>query len=540
MTQKESPRFRISWLDAAGKKQLFQSASGTVLIGRRLPPRPDQIGLDDDQVSSRHARILRENERVWIDDLGSSNGTWINGKRISSRTEVEANSIVRIGRTTLSFEGIPFRAPVACPAFDEREAAAAAPDLAVDSERPLPDLFLGESSLAAARERLTAVCELTSGLSVIESIEPLSHILLDHLHRAFSRPGRSVRSGLLLGPDLLLKAYRPENLPPTCSLTLARRVIADKNAYLWRMGEPGDQGPSASLVSSGTTAAMYAPLLWSGETLGVVYLDATGATAFDAEDLRMTQLMATQTAMFIRNLQLQQTLQREALIKSRLLAQFPASIAERIARMPEDAAIPSERVDAVTILMADVRGFTKLAQDMDPEALVRRLNDMFQVLTPIILSNNGTVDKYIGDAVLAVFGSPDPDVKQWEHAALSALEMQAAIRALEDGPWNGLPAFRIGIGLHTGPAIHGFIGARQRMEYTVIGSTINTASRYCDAAGPSEILISPAAYARLHFKLDVEHPPRDIETKHEGRMKAYVVRGWKGASTRALTFDAGH
>jgi len=528
MKPKDPPRLRISWLDAAGKKQLFQSPAESVLVGRRLPPRPDQIGLDDDQVSSRHARILRENERVWVEDLGSSNGIWINGKRIARRTEVEANSIVRIGRTTLSFEGIPVRFPAACPAFDDREAAAAAPDLAVDSERPLPDLFLGESSLEAARERLTAVCELTSGLSIIDSIESLSHILLDHLHRAFSRPGRSVRSGLLLGPDLLLKAYRPENLPPTCSLTLARRVIADRNAYLWRLGESGDQAPTASLVSAGTTAAMYAPLLWSGEILGVVYLDAAGATAFDAEDLRMTQLMATQTAMFIRNLQLQQTLQREALIKSRLLAQFPRSIAERIARMPENAAIPSERVDSVTALMADVRGFTKLSQAMDPEAVVRRLNEMFQALTPVILKNNGTVDKYIGDAVLAVFGSPDPDENQWEHAVQAALEMQAAIRGLEAGPWSGLPPFRIGIGLHTGPAIHGFIGASERMEYTVIGNTINIASRYSDAAGPSETLLSPAAYSRLHFKLDVEHPPRDFETKHEGRMKAYVVRGWKG------------
>ena len=530
---KEPSRFRISWLDAAGKKQLFQSASVTVLVGRRLPPRPDQIGLDDEQVSSRHARILRENGRVWIEDLGSSNGTWINGKRILGRTEVEANSIVRIGRTTLSFEGIPVRFPASCPAFEDSAAASTAPDLAVDSERPLPDLFLGESSLAAARERLTAVCELTSGLSVIDSIESLSCILLDHLHRAFSRPGRGVRSGLLLGPDLLLKAYRPEELPPTCSLTLARRVIADKNAYLWRMGAPGDQAPSASLVSSGVTAAMYAPLIWGGETLGVVYLDAPGAAAFDAEDLRMTQLMATQAAMFIRNLQLQQTLQREALIKSRLLAQFPRSIAERIARMPENAAIPSERVDSVTALMADVRGFTKLVQSMDPEAVVRRLNEMFQALTPIILKNNGTVDKYIGDAVLAVFGSPDPDEKQWEHAVQAALEMQTAMRTLEAGLWNGLTPFRIGIGLHTGPAIHGFIGASERMEYTVIGNTINVASRTSDAAGPAEVLISPAAYARLHFKLDVEHPPRDIETKHEGRMKAYVVRGWKGGSTPA-------
>ncbi len=529
----DASRFRISWMDASGKKQLFQSGAATVLVGRRLAQRPDQLGLDDDQVSSRHARIIRESDGVWVEDLGSSNGTWINGKRTAGRALIEPNSIVRIGRTILTFEGLPARPFASCPALEDPEHASAAPAVSVDSERPMSELFLGDSTLEAARGRLKAVFELASGLSVIDSIDSLSHILLDHLHRIFSRTGRQVRSGLLLGPDLLLKAYRPEDMPPSCSLTLARRVIGDKNAHLWRLGEPGDQDPTASLVSAGTAAAMYAPLIWGGESLGVVYLDAAGAGAFDAEDLRLTQLMATQTAMFIRNLQLQQTLQREAVIKNRLSAQFPRSIAERIARMPEKAAIPSEKVDSVTVLMADVRGFTKLSQNMDPEAVVRRLNEMFQALTPVILKNNGTIDKYIGDAVLAVFGSPDPDDNQWEHAVQAALEMQAAIRALEEGPWKGLPPFRVGIGLHTGPAIHGFIGAAERMEYTVIGNTINVASRYSDAAGPAEILISPAAYARLHFKLDVEHPPRDIETKHEGRMKAYLVRGWKGPAPRS-------
>jgi len=166
---------------------------------------------------------------------------------------------------------------------------------------------------------------------------------------------------------------------------------------------------------------------------------------------------------------------------------------------------------------------------MEPELVVQTLNDMFHDLTPIVLKYNGTVDKYMGDAILAVFGSPDPDTEQWENAARAALEMQAVINHLVSGRWKGRPAFRIGIGIHTGPVIHGFIGAPERMEYTVIGSTINTASRYCAGAAAGEVLISPATYARLHQCIDVDHPPREIETKHEGKLKAYLVRGWMGA-----------
>jgi class 3 adenylate cyclase len=102
------------------------------------------------------------------------------------------------------------------------------------------------------------------------------------------------------------------------------------------------------------------------------------------------------------------------------------------------------------------------------------------------------------------------------------------MKKLQTSRWKGRTPFQIGIALHAGPAIHGFIGAPERMEYTVIGNTINITSRYCDAAAPGAILVSPFVYSRLHYCLEVEHPPIDVETKHEGLLKAYVVKGWKG------------
>ena len=170
---------------------------------------------------------------------------------------------------------------------------------------------------------------------------------------------------------------------------------------------------------------------------------------------------------------------------------------------------------------------------MEPERVVQMLNDMFHDLTPIILKYNGTVDKYIGDAILAVFGSPDPDEQQWEHAVQAALEMQAAIEQPGRGPVEG-PAAVPDRDRHPHRARSSTASSAppNGMEYTVIGNTINIASRYCAAAAPGEILISPAAYARLHQCVDVDHPPREIETKHEGKLKAYVVRGWTGVEER--------
>ena len=113
---------------------------------------------------------------------------------------------------------------------------------------------------------------------------------------------------------------------------------------------------------------MYVPLIWKDEVLGVLYLDAvSGKAEFDLEDRRLMQSIAAQAAMFIKNLSLQQVMQREALVKARLLAQFPPSIAERLARQPGRMELVSERVEAVTVLFSDVRGFTKLSAGMEPE-----------------------------------------------------------------------------------------------------------------------------------------------------------------------------
>lgn len=520
-------RIRIADTRSPGRDSEFVTASASLTLGRHLPPGPDHLNLDDGQVSARHARITAEEDGYWIEDLNSSNGTWLDERRLEEKSLLKENSIVRIGRIQLRL-GFPPAPPFPASSPDDH-ASGQTPAEIVEAGSSLPDLYLADSSPESLRERLSVVGELSASLDEIESIESLASVLLDYLERAFPCFKRGGHGGLLLGSELILTSYRPEDGPPTCSLSLARYVQNQQKACLWRLGMAGDLAPSASLVGAGTQSAMYAPLVWKGECFGVVYLDAASVqAAFQKEDLRLIQIIATQTAMFIKNFSLQKTLQKEAILRSRLLAQFPRSIAERMAKLPEHASIPSERLEAVTVLMADVRGFTQLSAVMDPEDVVRMLNEMFHDLTPIVLKHNGTVDKYVGDGLLAVFGSPEPDDRQWENAVRAALEMQAAIKFLGEGRWRDRSPFRIGIGLHTGPAIHGFIGAPERLEYTVIGYTINLTSRYCAAAAPGEVLISPLVYSRVHQSFEVDHPPREIESKHEGRMKAYLVRGEKG------------
>jgi class 3 adenylate cyclase len=154
---------------------------------------------------------------------------------------------------------------------------------------------------------------------------------------------------------------------------------------------------------------------------------------------------------------------------------------------------------------------------------------MFNAFVPIINEYDGVVDKFVGDSVLAVFGSPEKDDNQWEKALRVALEMQEAVRMLGDGRRvRRLPVFHVGIGIHSGEVIHGFIGSAERIEYTVIGDVVNQASRLCDGAGPDEVVLSKTVYERLYRLVNVR--PKTIRTKHpeiEPDLDAFVVTGFK-------------
>jgi adenylate cyclase len=220
------------------------------------------------------------------------------------------------------------------------------------------------------------------------------------------------------------------------------------------------------------------------------------------------------------------------------MRQFSPQVAEYLQDMLKQQGhlgLGGERVEPVTILNADVRGFTALSAQMDPASVMEMLNELFGACIPIIFKHNGTVDKYVGDGFLAVFGSPNPDAEgvQWENAVRAALEIQSAVRKL-GREWQSAnrPAYQLGIGIHTGAVLQGFIGSDEQMEYTIIGDTVNRASRYCDGAGPGEVVISPAVYQ--HVSNLVEITPKAITPKHshtEGELEAYVVRGF---STKIL------
>jgi adenylate cyclase len=177
----------------------------------------------------------------------------------------------------------------------------------------------------------------------------------------------------------------------------------------------------------------------------------------------------------------------------------------------------------VTVLFSDIRGFTSISEQMDPQQLVALLNEYFTEMVNIVMNEGGVVDKYIGDAIMAVFGAPVPKPDDAVNAVRAAVKMRRALADLNERlVARGQPALRTGIGIHTGEVVAGNIGSERRMEYTVIGDAVNLASRLegmtkelkCD------VILSEDLYHQVQSSVNAE-PLHKIKVK--GRDQEVMV-----------------
>jgi adenylate cyclase len=190
----------------------------------------------------------------------------------------------------------------------------------------------------------------------------------------------------------------------------------------------------------------------------------------------------------------------------------------------------------VTVLFTDIRGFSSISEKLPPEGVVRVLNEYFERMVEIVFRNKGTLDKFIGDGMMVIFGAPEDDPHQEEHALQTAIEMQRELRVLAK-KWEaeGIK-LRIGVGINSGPAVVGNIGSPVRMEYTAIGDTVNLASRLESATKEcgAEILISEYTYNGVRGSFQFEQiGPVQVRGRSEPVLAYAVVDEAKAKTTGA-------
>ena len=518
-------------------KRVWETPGTEVFFGRAEEKWPTVLDLSPDQKVSRlHGRIWEEDGLCWIEDLNSSRGTLLNGIEIKGRgkQQLRDDDSAVVGQTTLRVDFGEMRSAggtnylehgtILSPEKHPTESGVAiGKDLDATAVAPVP---IDAAENPSAR-RLKMVCDLPFQFATKTKLESILPAIVDHLAEAI--PTGESWALVLREPgtdSLLLKAYRYVQ-QPYLSETLLRRAINDRKAFVWKRN--AELSISGSIAQSGIEIGMYAPLLWQGEALGAICAGARSpAAVFTDEDLRLLVVVGQYAAMAVTTHRLQVKLRQESLIKANLLRQFSPKVADQLLAHRGRLRLGGQRSE-VTILNSDIRCFTKFAQEMDPYDVVDMLNDYLGVVVPVIFAHNGTVDKFMGDAILAVFGSPEPDPRQHENAIRAAMEMQSAVAKLNEvRELRGASCRDFGIGIHCGEVVHGFVGTADRMEFTVIGDAVNRAARYCVAAVGGEVLISPEMHERVWRFTETEQTT--IKTKHEGDFIAHRVKCLKEGS----------
>ncbi|MGE0442172.1 MAG: adenylate/guanylate cyclase domain-containing protein [Gemmatimonadales bacterium] len=479
------------WLLVAVGHDLSVDIAGdqTLTVGRA----PDcEVVIPDVTVSRRHAELTGSAGGLRIRDLGSSNGTTLNGLRIESGDAVPGD-IVAFGKVTFRL------------AHPEADPEPVDPETSGGTLRPLAPR--GEASLESRQlarildlakrlsgefdlDRLTeAIVELTFDLLPVDRV---SLLLLDEASGALI-PARS-KSRLAEGT-----AFRVPQ-------SIARRAVADRVPILTESAVDDERFRSGSVMMQSVRSAISTPLLASRDrVLGVLYVDSlTAERPFQDDEASMLFAFGGLAAVSLGKLAYAEEARREAEVRANFERFFAPEVAARIARERGTIDLAGER-RAVAVLFCDIRGFTAIAESLAPEETGALLTEYFNEMADVIFEFGGTLDKFIGDAVLAVWGAPLSAPDDADRALAAARAMGDRIGLLNArSRQRGRPELRIGIGINFGEVFAGYLGSTRRLEYSVIGDPVNVASRLSGDAGPGEILVSEAFITRLRTR-----PPLD-------------------------------
>lgn len=283
----------------------------------------------------------------------------------------------------------------------------------------------------------------------------------------------------------------------TISRTITQKVMREKVALLSQDAKTDAQFQGAeSIFSQGVRSTICAPLVTESNVHGVLYADRLDPFAtFTPDHLELISAVAAQTAVTVETIKAHRKLAREEVARANYSRFMPEYVVKQLLENPESFRLGGVN-QKITVLFADIRGFTALSEKANPEKVVGLLNRYFSAMSEIIFEHGGTLDKYIGDGLMALFGAPNASEEDALNAVKAAVTMQKRLSKLNDElRAEGYGTVSIGIGLHTGEATVGYIGSDKRSEYTAIGDTVNLASRLESHAAGGQILMSDATAA---------------------------------------------
>jgi adenylate cyclase len=483
-------------------EQTFPLRGGANTIGRT--PEND-VCVVHRSLSRRHARIDVEDGRLAIEDLQSKNGTFVDGERITRRPLRH--------RATFVCGEVPFQVLLDSDGHEVTEDQSQ-PTLVLDMQSVLaagsidellePAVAAGQPALkvrrgreeARAQDKMRVLLRASEILASPGSIDSLLERILQLLFQILEIDRGAV---LLREPDDTLRPRIARTAAgqsldlPIFSEHIVQYVREHRKAALFLDARDDSRlDTAASVMSQSIRSSMCVPLVSKGGLIGVLYVDnLTTPDRFQQEDLEFLAAFANQAAVAIENATLAKQIEQDAVLRSHYLRFFSPSIASKL-QGSSGGALELQEADA-TVLFADLSQYTALSSRLKPVEIMALLNEYFPVATEAVFRHDGTLEKYIGDALLAVWGAPIPHPDDVDRAIRAAVEIhQAVVRLNERFRAQGRPEIHVHQGINFGRVAAGNVGSAQYLQYATIGDATNVASRVCSLANADELLITEA------------------------------------------------
>lgn len=505
-----------------------------LIVGRAAT---SDVPIYDPTISRQHAEVALTNGGVQVKDLGSSNGTFVNGARVTE-TVAAVGDVVTFGK-------VAFRVKEVTPPAAQAAVVGVDPVAATFGTSPPPGATIvrnvsvesaaigaaaeqkeakgkkgstashvkvgGESAEERQAKKLSLLLDISKELSKQQEVDKLLEKVVDITFQVMNVDRVSI---------LMVEGEGAELIPRTSKnrlgefggshrvpQSIARRAVTERLAILTDNAAADERFKGKSILMQSVRSAMCVPMLASsGKVIGIIYVDNLTATnSFNDEDLEFLIAFSGIAAVAIENGQLTDRITREAVVLSNFQRYFAPNLVKQIQEQKGAVQLGGAK-KPVCIFFSDIRGFTSMSETMSPDDIAGLLTSYLTEMVEIVFAHGGTLDKFMGDAIMALWGAPIETEDDADKAMQTALDMMKTLAEMNK-KWaeqGRKQVVNIGIGINFGEVFAGNIGSDQRLEYTVIGDAVNVASRLCGKAGPGEILISEPFYKKLKKKPKVE------------------------------------
>ncbi len=500
---------------------------GDLSVGRT---EGNDIVLNHPSVSRKHAKFEVRNDKWWIIDLKSTNGVKVNGNLITE-AQVVAGDKISVGSVLLELKALPSVNFSAESMFDNPSGTvirrisdfnsefgldvAEALDHKALAERPPSEPGTRKVEPKVAREKIFQV--LVQVAKTLLQSEELNDVLTTVMEIIFKY--LPVERGLIIlfddegNPVPKMTKFREgadaQDIP--ISRTILNMVAQQQVALMTSNAlEDARLLGGKSIAIHGIRSAMCVPLWNRQRVIGAVQVDSPiHIGSYSEDDLDLLTALANFSAVAIERAQMAEKIEEERKIRARMERYHSPAVVDEIVKGSIRGATTDEREirsAELSILFADISGFTPFSETQKPEQVAEFLSHFFSCAVESIFAYGGTLDKFIGDAVMAFFGAPLPQEDHADRAVLTGLMLQRLV-----GEWNeerdklGLAPVKVRVGINSGPAVVGNVGTEKRVDYTVLGSAVNIASRLeSGVAKPGQVVISQNTLDRVMGSFETE------------------------------------